>query len=165
MNEIWRSIDGFDGFYEVSSLGNVRSLDRTVDVIYKGVPRTRKYKGRLLSPSNKRSQSGHVNVVLGGGKSGTFRASIHTLVLEAFVCPRPPGKECRHLDDNPANNIVGNLCWGTRSENLKDAHKNGKREAVIASLKDPERRARHSAFMSKRMKEVWEERKKLQQSA
>jgi len=47
------------------------------------------------------------------------------MVLEAFVGPCPEGMECCHRDGNPANNHVGNLYWGTRSENLYDAVRHG----------------------------------------
>lgn len=45
---------------------------------------------------------------------------VHRLVLEAFVGPRPKGGVCRHLDGNPLNNKLNNLCWGTQKENLAD---------------------------------------------
>jgi len=52
--------------------------------------------------------------------------SVHTLVLEAFVGPCPPGEEALHADDNPANNRwPENLSWGTRSKNLADRIANG----------------------------------------
>ena len=50
---------------------------------------------------------------------------IHRLVLETFVGPCPPGMECRHLDGNPSNNSLKNLCWGTRLENMQDAARQG----------------------------------------
>lgn len=45
---------------------------------------------------------------------------IHRLLLEHFVNSCPNGMECRHLDNNKLNNFLGNLCWGTRSENQHD---------------------------------------------
>src|SRR5690606_11217835 len=51
-----------------------------------------------------------------GGKS--YR--VHRLVMEAFVGPLPEGMEVRHLDDDPDNNALSNLVYGTRSENLED---------------------------------------------
>lgn len=45
---------------------------------------------------------------------------VHNLVLEAFVGPRPPGMECRHLDSNKLNNRLYNICWGTKSQNALD---------------------------------------------
>ena len=50
---------------------------------------------------------------------------VHQLVLLTFVGPCPPGMECRHLDDNPSNNNLENLCWGTRKQNMKDRVLNG----------------------------------------
>ena len=50
---------------------------------------------------------------------------LHTAVLMAFVGPRPPGLQCRHLDGNKANNRLENLCWGTASENAEDAKRHG----------------------------------------
>lgn len=50
---------------------------------------------------------------------------VHHLVLRAFVGERPPGLECRHLDGNPQNNQVSNLCWGTRKENIHDQIRHG----------------------------------------
>lgn len=51
----------------------------------------------------------------------TRTAKIHTLVLEAFVGPRPPGREAGHMDGNALNNDVSNLAWVTHAENI--AHK------------------------------------------
>lgn len=51
--------------------------------------------------------------------------AVHILVLEAFVGPCPPGMECRHLDGNPANNRLDNLCWGTKLENAQDRIRHG----------------------------------------
>jgi hypothetical protein len=57
---------------------------------------------------------------------GTYcRKFAHRLVLEAFVGPCPEGMECRHLDGNPQNNHVSNLCWGTKEENQADKRRHG----------------------------------------
>jgi hypothetical protein len=53
--------------------------------------------------------------------------SVHHLVLELFVGPRPPGMECRHLDGNPQNNHRSNLAWGTSKENVADQYLHGTR--------------------------------------
>lgn len=57
--------------------------------------------------------------------SGKSRRYIHRLVLQAFVGPCPDGSECRHLDGNPRNNRLENLCWGTRKENTADSVRHG----------------------------------------
>lgn len=131
--EAWRPVVGFEGEYEVSNFGRVRSLTRVhtyqrIDQ-YSGnvieVSRTRK--GVELRPG--RMKSGHLSVALGRGNS----RCVHVLVLEAFVGPRPAGMEGLHGDDEPSNNRLYNLRWGTRSENLHDAISNGK--APIGSKK------------------------------
>jgi hypothetical protein len=122
----WLPVVGYPS-YEVSELGQVRSVDRVK--VYesrdhysgKTITVTRHHRGRLLRPGPK--GSGHLTVVLGRGNTRT----VHRLVLEAFVGPCPPGCESRHYDDNPANNRLTNLRWGTRSENLHDAMRNGKK--------------------------------------
>lgn len=51
---------------------------------------------------------------------------IHRLVLETFVGPCPKGMACRHLDGNPSNNNLSNLCWGTYRENWEDKVRHGR---------------------------------------
>lgn len=61
------------------------------------------------------------------GSRARDRRYLHELVLTAFVGPRPAGAVARHLNDDPADNRVTNLAWGSRSENQWDAFRNGKR--------------------------------------
>lgn len=63
-----------------------------------------------------------MSVVLGRGSTRT----VHTLVMEAFVGPAPKGQEVRHLDGDPSNNRLGNLAYGSRSQNLRDNKWQGK---------------------------------------
>jgi len=53
-------------------------------------------------------------------KGKRYLRRVHRLVLETYIGPRPVGMECRHLDGNPTNNNLDNLCWGTPSENQAD---------------------------------------------
>lgn len=110
MTEEWRPVVGFEGLYEVSDQGRVRSAPR---------PKTR---GGLLRPGGHRS--GHLHVVLSRAGRVCTR-QVHRLVLEAFTGPCPEGQECRHLNGDPADNRHVNLCWGTRSENVQDMIRHG----------------------------------------
>lgn len=127
MTEVWKPVVGRESEYEVSDLGNVRSVDRTETYTrtdqYSGrqLTITRRHRGRLLRPGRK--QSGHLSVALGRGRS----CDVHRLVLEAFVGPCPEGCEALHWNDDPAHNMLSNLRWGTRGENLQDAVRNGKK--------------------------------------
>lgn len=103
--------------YEVSSLGRVRSLDRTIIM---GNGRTRRVKGKLLKPGT--TAGGHQLVVIGRELGSRF---IHRLVLEAFVGLRPVGMVCCHNNGDPADNRIENLRWDTYSSNSRDAVEHG----------------------------------------
>lgn len=113
--EQWRPIVGYEGHYEVSDHGRVRSIDRVVNTAVG----PQRWKGKVLKPVLK--PAGYPYVTLGNKD----RRYVHHLVLETFVGPRPEGNYGRHLDDDPANNCVGNLAWGTPSENSYDKVANG----------------------------------------
>lgn len=115
--EQWRAIPGHDGYF-VSSRGRVCSIDRIV-TRSNGAPQF--CRGRILR--QKAKESGHLSVTLDMRQS----EFVHTLVLTAFVCPRPPGLEALHEDDDPTFNFYHNLRWGTRSQNLVDAIRNCKK--------------------------------------
>lgn len=114
MKEEWRDIDGFEGYYQVSSFGRIRSLDRTVKY---SDGRVFSYKGIILKTENKIGNSGYNNVVLSvSGKQ--YYSDIHVLVAKAFV-PNPENKPwVNHKDGNKLNNNKKNLEWVTKSENV-----------------------------------------------
>src|SRR5215475_14247629 len=114
--ERWLAAVGYEGFYEVSDLGRVRSLDRIVRIHHDG---RRVYPGRILKPQPA-SKYGHLKVGFSVERSKIRWFQIHQLVLLAFDKPCPAGMEIRHLDSNPANNALTNLVYGTRSENARD---------------------------------------------
>lgn len=109
-NEEWRDIKGFEGCYQVSNFGRVKSL-----------PRERRLGNniivlpeRFLSTSNCR---GYKRVVLINMYSKR-NAQVHRLVAEAFI-PNPENKpQVNHKDENPSNNHVDNLEWVTSKENI-----------------------------------------------
>lgn len=120
--EEWRPVSGFEGRYEVSDLGHVRSIDRIIDYIHgrSGKACTRRAKGKVLSPGLR--PSGHGHVMLGT----THTALVHALVAQAFLGSRPtPATEIRHLNGNPGDNRAVNLQYGSRSENAEDSKLHG----------------------------------------
>lgn len=119
--ETWKPIVGFEGFYEVSDHGRVRSLDRVIRHSQGG---DRLKKGALLRVSPM-PVSGYPRVSLHKeGKEKT--ALVHNLVLEAFVGPRPQGNDACHLDGTRTNNCVCNLRWDTRTGNMADRQSHGR---------------------------------------
>ena len=107
--EIWKPVVGYEGLYEVSSLGRVRSLDRIVGR-YKS---TMVLKGRIMSLRT-RKEDGRKDVILCGRDRIHKRYKVHRLVAEAFI-PNPDNlPEVNHKDEDPANNNAANLEWCDR---------------------------------------------------
>jgi len=113
--ETWKPVPGYEGLYEVSDLGRVRSLPRPGGnnrtyggKIIKGVVKTPAYEVVALS------------------RYGTeTRYRVHNLVALVFIGPRPPGQEVRHGPNGRLDNSLANLCYGTRAENAKDRTRDG----------------------------------------
>ena len=124
--ELWQPIPGTDGLYEASSLGRVASRRRRgakggiirPAKIYKG---TRSDGSRIYRP--------RVRLQLPGRPVRS--RSVADLVLSAHRGPRPSGQEARHWSDDPEDNRLENLYWGTREENLIDAKCNRDRNRVV----------------------------------
>ena len=85
MGEKWRDIPGYEGKYQASTKGRVRSLTRRVRVVAHGTEATRVTRGRVLRPG-RYCKSGHLSVVLGHGASGS---PVHRLVALTFLGPPP----------------------------------------------------------------------------
>ena len=117
MKEVWKDVPNYEGEYQVSNIGAVRSLDRRVRNSKKGS--TRLISGVILKPHLE--NRGYLTVSLGRWNP----KGIHRLVLSAFVEPCPKGMECRHLNGTRTDNRLENLCWGTRKENQTDRIKHG----------------------------------------
>lgn len=119
MKEIWKDIKDYENFYQVSNLGNVRSLDRVLN------NRFGKYikKGTLMTVNN----SNRYPMVLLFINWKFKCVKIHRLVAEAFI-PNPNNKpEVNHINGIRTDNRVENLEWVTRCENMQHAKKNGLR--------------------------------------
>jgi ribosomal protein L15 len=120
--ENWKDIQGYEGRYQVSNLGRVRSLDKESICVEKKSsvrePRTfiMKTKGRIMKPSYR---DGYLRVQL-GRYGGTY--FIHRLVAQAFI-PNPENKEqVNHINLIRDDNRVENLEWTTASENVIHGH-------------------------------------------
>lgn len=152
--ERWKDIFGYEGLYQVSDIGRVKSFLRKGSQI----PVAKIDSVRQLL-QNKTKQC-DIEKITGLSEATIYRIKhskvnydarilkpiaansgywvvglkpsrhsrpflVHRLVLEAFVGLCPEGMECRHLDGNPRNNILSNLRWGTRLENQQDSIKHG----------------------------------------
>jgi hypothetical protein len=120
LEEQWVWVPGYEGRYEVSSLGRVRS--------YLGVgKRTPANTPQSMLYVYTKSRSGYKSVRFFKGKGKFERPALHTLVATAFHGPRPfPNAEVRHLDGVAGNCAASNLVWGTRQENERDKLRHGR---------------------------------------
>lgn len=120
--EEWRAVIKFEGVYEVSSFGRVRSLTR---IVCDG----RIVRGRLM----KTYLTCHGYEHVGLRKDGVRVArSVHSLVLTAFTGSRPDGEWARHYPDpSRTNNSIDNLLWGTPKENSADRTERGSENYAI----------------------------------
>lgn len=109
MSDRWKPVVGFEGWYEVSEAGRVRSVDRVVN--------GKRYRSRLLA--HHLAKNGYVLVDLYQGGKRTTR-TVHSLVAEAFIGPYPDGKEVCHGPGGRRDNRVGNLRYDTRQGNFAD---------------------------------------------
>ena len=129
-NEIWKDVAGYEGLYQVSDQGRVKSLERTfIDKI----GRERYVKECILKPAM--DKGGYLRVGLcDGEKRKTFK--VHRLVCEAFH-ENPDNKpQVNHINEDKADNIACNLEWATARENSNFGTRNeriGKKSAITKS--------------------------------
>ena len=117
MKEEWRPIPDFEGLYEVSDQGRVRSLARS--------GRYHRKSDRILSPS--RLPAGYLSLLLCDKVRGLeVRRYVHDLVLTVFIGPRPAGTEACHFPNrDPSDCRAVNLRWDTRRNNHADKRAHG----------------------------------------
>lgn len=125
--EQWRDVPGWEGFYEVSDLGRVRSVQRVVKRS-NGWPQTVRSRV-LLAPIGSHGYP-RVNLSRPGGKP--VQLLVHHLVLEAFIGPRPAGTETLHGNGVRDDCRLTNLRWGTSVENKADVKRHREERAAAA---------------------------------
>lgn len=118
MEEVWKPIKGYEGLYEVSTYGRIRSLDRIIKRGKVNVSR----RGQILKPVIRRLGYSFVTLC----KDKKDNVAIHRLVAQAFI-PNPDEKPfVNHIDFDPTNINVKNLEWCTQSENMQHSLKAGR---------------------------------------
>lgn len=120
--EIWQPICGFEGIYEISNLGKVRSLDRIVTYTNRwGTETRRTYKSVILKPSE--DKDGYLFVTLKINGEETHKV-IHRLLAETFI-PNPENKPTvNHINHNRQDNRLENLEWATYPEQMDETWRN-----------------------------------------
>lgn len=143
MEEIWKDIKGYEGLYQVSNTGKVRSLDRKVWNYTK--------KGRILKMHN--NGHGYYNVSLHNKEKTEKHAYIHILVAKAFI-PNPNNYEqVNHKDFDKSNNSANNLEWVSRKQNVLHYRESSYSKKI--------EKKRQKKFSSKTLKRVYDNKNEI----
>lgn len=117
MQEIWKNIEFYESYYQVSNLGNVKSLPRIV-------PFRNSYriiKEKLLKVRKEKNGYQIVSFYINGVE---IKKKVHRLVAEAFIKNKKNKPQVNHIDGNKMNNAIDNLEWVTAKENVIHSYKN-----------------------------------------
>ncbi len=134
MCEVWRQVVGYEGLYDVSNLGNIRTYWKLInDGCFtrwevSSVPI--KFVHKVQIPE------GYETVSLRARNRKITSVYVHRVVLEAFVTKRQPGQVCRHLNGKPYDNRLENITWGTPKENAQDRKGHGNQSNRKLSNRD-----------------------------
>ena len=120
MEEIWKDIEGYEGIYQVSNLGRVRSLDRIVPALCHKTGTIVDYhrKGRIIRQRPISSGSGYLVITIHDNEQKAHTQLVHRLVARAFVPGYREGLDVNHKDEDKTNNRADNLEWCDRQYNI-----------------------------------------------
>lgn len=147
--ERWKNVIGYEGLYQVSDMGRVKSLFYDSKIGYEKIRiikellnekitiskisqminidrltirriKNNYYKEKILKPWKNANGNGYRLIISLSKNKKRKRFYVHILVAEAFIGPCPPNMECCHNDGNGENNLVSNLRYGTHKENMED---------------------------------------------
>lgn len=119
MNEIWKDVPGYEGHYQVSSLGRVRSLDRHIEKRSRwGTTYSLFYPGKQLVLGRNAAGYLHITLYLAREQKSFL---IHRLVASVFIGGESPDLTVNHKDGDKSNNAVSNLEWMTQRDNNRHA--------------------------------------------
>lgn len=120
INENWKPVPGYDGYYEASYQGKIRSVTRQVNTVYGA---TRTHRGKVLRAHTAKGDP-HLRIAL-SRENDRKTIFVHFLVCSAFHGPRPQEMEVCHINGDAKDNRADNLRWGTRGENMVDKQRHG----------------------------------------
>jgi hypothetical protein len=117
--EIWRDVIGYEGFYKVSNLGRIKSIDRIIPHSHSGCMT---FKERIIKPA--KNKGGYLIVIL-NKRGKTIAKTLHRLIAISFINNDEKKPQINHLNGDKLDNCVNNLEWCTQSENQIHAFKLG----------------------------------------
>lgn len=123
MGEQWKTIEGFEGYYEVSNQGRIRSVDRMCNTYFSEAGR--RIKGQIMKPTDNGNGYLIVHLKKNGQRTSKY---IHRLVAETFLEKPAECNVVDHIDYNKKNNVVDNLQWCTQKENVCRSRANMRRQ-------------------------------------
>lgn len=149
MLEEWKDVVGFEGLYQISNLGNVKTMSRPAPTTHRGHVGYRMIRERLMHPAHGSKSYPCVRLRKNGK---TITKTVHRMVAEAFI-PNPNNlPEVNHKDENKYNNCVDNLEWCTHKQNMNSGTVSAR---IGLGNKGQKRTPEQCKRQSEMMKRMW----------